>query len=307
MRDLQEKLDVEITTDMFMQSHTPFAELREYHDKTVLVVGGDYDKCQKVAQGYGFKNVVTPGDIYTAHPDIWPFAKPFSSVYSTFAKPLPRQINPDTPAESLKIDAIFVYNDPRDWGLDAHLILDLMLSSHGILGTLSPKNGDKNLPNNGYLQDSQPALYYSNPDLWWASSYHLNRLGQGGFQAAFAGLWNEVTGGAKLTSTTIGKPTQATYEYAETLLRGRRKRLWGQVGLNDPLREVFMVGDNPESDIRGANEYRSPHGSVWTSILVKTGVWREGKEPSYKPDIIRENVLEAVEWAVEDARRRGSA
>lgn len=304
VQDLSEKLEIPLDTGMFLQSHTPFSDLKQYHDKTVLVVGGDYDKCQVVAQGYGFKNVVTPGDIYAAYPDIWPFGKPFEEVYRSFAKPLPKPINPESPGETLKIDAIFVYNDPRDWGLDAHIILDLMLSRQGILGTLSGKNGDSSLPNNGYLQDGQPPLYYSNPDLWWASSYPMNRLGQGGFQYAFEGLWKAVTNGSKLEKTVIGKPTQQTFEFSENLLRQHRKKIWGQRGLNDPLRRVYMVGDNPESDIRGANNYQSPHGSSWTSILVKTGVWKEGKEPSCKPHVICEDVIRAVEWATEDAKKQ---
>src|SRR5947207_2601458 len=82
---------------------------------------------------------------------------------------------------------ILVYNDPRDWGLDATVILDLLLSEKGIMGTVSLKNNNHNLPNRGYLQDGQPKLYYSNPDLWWASSYPLPRLGQGGFREAFEG------------------------------------------------------------------------------------------------------------------------
>ncbi|KAK3674238.1 hypothetical protein LTR78_005707 [Recurvomyces mirabilis] len=302
--DISEKLNVELDVGMFVQSHTPFAEMEQYKNKTVLVVGGDYDKCQRVAiDHYGFKNVVTPGDIVTAYPDIWPFSKVFMDYYKAFAKPLPKHINPDSPSESLKFDAIFVYNDPRDWGLDAHVILDLLLSSQGRLGTLSKKNGNKSLPNNGYLQDSQPALYHSNPDLWWASSYPLPRLGQGGFRSAFEGLWNTVTGGAKLEQTIIGKPHQPTYEFAETRLRRHRKKLFGQQGLNDPLRKVYMVGDNPESDIRGANNYQSPHGSQWKSILVKTGVYQDGAEPTAKPTVTVSNVEEAVTWAVEDAKK----
>jgi hypothetical protein len=35
---------------MFVQSHTPFADLDEYKDKTVLVVGGDGDSCRAVAE-----------------------------------------------------------------------------------------------------------------------------------------------------------------------------------------------------------------------------------------------------------------
>jgi len=307
--DLSSKLNVPLDVAMFTQSHTPFAEhAAAYKDKTVLVVGGDGDKCQRVAtEHYAFPSAVTPGDILAAHPDIWPFSSNFLPYYRDFAKPLPRPIDPSNPSTTLTIDAIFVYNDPRDWGLDSTIMLDLLLSSRGRLGTLSSKNGNPSLPNNGYLQDSQPPLYYSNPDLWWASSYPLPRLGQGGFRESFAGLWRAVTNGAELPKTVIGKPHQPTYEFAEKRLRAHRKSLLGQKGLNDPLRRVYMVGDNPESDIRGANQYKSPFGSEWRSVLVETGVYRKGKEPSCRPTVTVGNVEEAVRWAVEDARKDGLA
>jgi HAD superfamily hydrolase (TIGR01456 family) len=309
--DLQDKLDVPLDTSLFVQSHTPFADYTQYHDKTVLVVGGNYDKCQRVAQGYGFKNVVTPGDIITANPELWPFTHVFRDYYSSFAKPLPQPIVTDpsatpVPGQNLKIDAIFVYSDPRDWGLDSAIILDTLLSHQGYIGTLSPKNGDESLPNNGYQQDGQPPLYYSNPDLWWASSYHLPRLGQGGFRNAFAGLWAATTHNSTLTQSVFGKPSQETYEFAETRLRAHRKSLYGNnvVGLNDPLRRVYMVGDNPASDIAGANGYKSPFGSRWTSVLVKTGVWQVGAEMESRPDVVKEDVYDAVMWAMEDAGRQ---
>jgi HAD superfamily hydrolase (TIGR01456 family) len=312
--DLSEKLGLDLDVGLFMQSHTPFADLHEYKgaDKTVLVVGGDEDKCQTVARDhYGFQNVVTPGDIVTAYPHIWPFSKVFLPYYQRFAKPLPKPIHVPGQTyleDSLKIDAIFVYNDPRDWGLDSSIILDLLLSHSGYLGTLSKKNGDSSLPQRGYQQDSQPPLYYSNPDLWWAASYHLPRLGQGAFRLAFDGLWSSITGGVELQKTIIGKPHQPTYEFAENLLRRHRKRLFGNVGLNDPLRRVYMVGDNPESDIRGANSYQSPHGSQWKSVLVRTGVYQEGTQPAEgaEPTIVVKDVHEAVQWAVEDARNGGT-
>jgi HAD superfamily hydrolase (TIGR01456 family) len=291
---------------MFVQSHTPFAEMTDLFDKTILVAGGDGDKCAAVARGYGFKNVVTPADLVVAHPEIWPFAKVFKDYYESFANPLPKPIDANNKANSLKIDAVFVYNDPRDWGLDASVILDLLLSEQGILGTLSSKNGDKSLPNNGYLQDSQPHLYYSNPDLWWAAKYHLPRLGQGGFREAFAGLWSATTGNATLEKTVMGKPHQPTYEFAERLLRKYRKNLYSSVGLNDPLRRVYMIGDNPESDIRGANNYRSPYGSEWRSCLVETGVYAGGEPPEgARPDVVSKDVGAAVKWALKDAGWQG--
>ena len=142
---------------------------------------------------YRYKNVVTPGDILAAYPDVWPFSQQLLSYYKTFTRPLPAPIDPTSPSTSLRIDAIFVYNDPRDWGLDAQIIKDVLLSERGILGTLSSKNGSTTLPNKGYQQDGQPTLYFSNPDLLWAAKYHLPRLGQGGFREALEGIWAAIT------------------------------------------------------------------------------------------------------------------
>lgn len=100
----------------------------------------------------------------------------------------------------------------------------------------------------------------------------------------------------------MGKPHQPTYEFAERLLRKFRKGMSGSVGLNDPLRRVYMVGDNPESDIRGANGYKSPYGSEWRSCLVETGVYAGGETPEgARPDVVSRDVGEAVRWALKDA------
>lgn len=173
-----------------------------------------------------------------------------------------------------------------------------MLSSQGRLGTLSAKNGDSSLPNNGYLSDGQPELYFSNPDLWWASSYPLSRLGQGAFRAALEGVWKEVTyGSAELRHTTMGKPYQMTYEFAERQLRANSAR----IGREAPSK-IYMVGDNPASDIAGANGYKSPFGSEWVSILVRTGVWR-GHKSAHEPRRVARDVFDAVQWALQDGGR----
>ena len=197
-----------------------------------------------------------------------------------------------------------VFNDPRDWALDTQLILDLLLSIDGRLGTLSPKNGDQHLPNQGYQQNGQPDLYFSNPDLVWAASYHLPRLGQGGFQAALEGVFNALTGGpangVQLLKKSFGKPTQGTFEFAENKLRQHRNFLHRGVDAGK-LENVYMVGDNPESDIRGANNYKSPTGSRWNSILVRSGVYNGGK-PAYEPKVVVQDVWDAVRYGL---RRQG--
>lgn len=275
----------------------------EYKNKTVMVVGGDEDKCRLVAERYGFTTVVTPGDILAAYPAVWPFSQQLLPYYKTFTRPLPAPIDPTSPSTSLKIDAIFVYNDPRDWGLDTQIIKDVLLSKNGIMGTLSDKNGNPSLPNNGYQQDGQPPLYFSNPDLLWAAKYHLPRLGQGGFREALEGVWAAITGGSpagvKLQKSVMGKPHRPTYEFAEKRLIAHRKNLLqdhsGKLG---DLKRVYMVGDNPESDILGGNSYESPYGTDWVSVLVQTGVYVEGTVPKHQPRKIVGDVWDAVDWAV---------
>ncbi|RVX71445.1 hypothetical protein B0A52_05017 [Exophiala mesophila] len=310
VRDLTNRLSVPLDTSMFVQSHTPFAELVHGQDslrhKCILVLGGDGGRCRDVAEMYGFTNVVIPGDIYAAHPEIWPFSRPFKDVYSTFARPLPKPINPESPEDSLKFDAVFVYNDPRDWGLDIQILIDVLLSRQGIMGTYSSKNGDASLPNFGYLQDGQPPLYFSNPDLLWAAKYHLSRFGQGGFREALEGVWRAVTahsgGNPELYKTVIGKPYKETYSFAEKLLLNHRATLVDSQAA-PRLRKVYMVGDNPESDIRGANTYESPHGIEWVSLLTRTGVFKDrpGHKPTYEPKAIVDDVRAAVQYALKDS------
>jgi len=56
-----------------------------------------------------------------------------------------------------------------------------------------------------------------------------------------------------------------------------------------------------ESDIAGGNSYKSAFGSKWSSILLRTGVY-SGGEPAHKPTVIVDDVYDAVQWAIEDAK-----
>ena len=202
---------------------------------------------------YGFTNVIIPADLITTFPSLWPFASP--SNYSSYAKSLSHRTlsarDGSHDSNAIKFDAILVFNDPRDWALDAQIILDLLMSHDGYLGSISSSNATSSLPNEGWQQDGQPSLYFSNPDLFWAAAYHLPRMGQGAFREAFRGLWNAVTGGpekgVELKMQMFGKPYQGTYEFAEKMLQAHRSKLLGMdaaVGAGSGLRKVYMVGGN---------------------------------------------------------------
>lgn len=265
---------------------------------------------------YGFQRAVTPADILAANGHVYPFAHLRDSLHkehsplpdgksaSAITDPYSRDIAPD----ALKIDQILVWNDPRDWSLDIQIIHDLLVSHRGYLGTLSTKNGDASLANGGWQQDGQPDLWISNLDLVWKTEYPVNRFGTGAFLEALKGVWAAVTeGAAPLRYQALGKPSLHTYGYAHDRLLHydadvpEAQRTTQGKPARRPLRRVYMIGDNPESDIRGANEFAPEDGTQWESILVRTGVFQptaQEPEPRYKPTVVVDDVVDAIVWAL---------
>ena len=263
---------------------------------------------------YGFTRAITPADLIHANGKIYPFDNMKDSLHSEYralpdgksASAIVDPYSKDLAEEALKIDQILVWNDPRDWSLDIQVIHDLLVSHNGYIGTISDKNGNKSLPNNGWQQDGQPELWISNLDLVWKTEYPVNRFGTGAFLEALKGVWSAVTdGAAELQYNALGKPSQFTYDYAHTRLLqsyGAMAAGGGRAKTNSrPLRRVYMIGDNPESDIRGANEFCPEDGTEWLSILVRTGVWQQTlaqKEPRHTPAVIVDDVVDAIVWAL---------
>jgi hypothetical protein len=73
-------------------------EMVEKHH-TVLVIGGEGEKCRHVAEGYGFRDVITPGDLIKDNPHTTPFRKLTNEEHANSRK---RDFS------TTKIDAIFV-------------------------------------------------------------------------------------------------------------------------------------------------------------------------------------------------------
>ncbi|PFH58502.1 hypothetical protein XA68_13587 [Ophiocordyceps unilateralis] len=285
----------DIVRGRLILSHSPFREWGDdVKQQTVLITASDPETARAVANEYGFSKAVTPADILHNDNSFYPFDQFKDSLHSRH-----RSFSP----ESRRFHSILVWNDPRDWSLDIQIIHDLLVSRQGYLGTISDKNGDASLPNNGWQQDGQPSLWISNLDLFWKTEYPVNRFGTGAFVEALKGVWSAATNGAELKFQALGKPFGTTYEYAHKRLLRYYSDVAGSDTKHRPLRRVYMIGDNPESDIRGANEFRPDDGTEWVPILVRTGVWEKTAaepEPRHRPAAIVDDVMEAVSWAMKN-------
>jgi len=283
---LSNQLQLEVSPGQFICGHTPMREMAQKY-KTVLVVGGEGEKCRTVAEGYGFQDVITPGDIIKDNSDTTPFRKLTDEEHTNSKL---RNYG------EIPIEAVFVFADSRDWAGDQQIILDLCMSKNGRLGTRSE------------TFDEGPPVYFAHNDVIWATSHTYSRIGMGALRASLEAMFKAITK-KELRTVAFGKPQLGTFDFATKLLQQWRKDTHG---INAPPETVYFVGDTPESDIRGTNEFDESGKAIndWHSILVKTGVYREGTEPAYKPKVTVDNVLEAVKYGMKrefDASLRDAA
>lgn len=153
------------------------------------------------------------------------------------------------------------------------------MSKGGYIGTLSE------------TFDEGPPIYFSHSDIVWSAAHDNVRLGMGALRKMVEMLFKDLTKGKELNTVAFGKPQIGTFEFATRLLQQWRK---DEHRINRPPETVYFVGDTPESDIRGTNQFNAKAKNEWYSILVRTGVFQEGTEPAYKPKVTVDTVLDAI-------------
>ncbi|KAI5779400.1 phosphatidyl synthase-like protein [Geopyxis carbonaria] len=264
---LSQILGSPVSTKQFIQSHTPMSALAEYYH-TVLVVGGEGFQCRAIAEAYGFADVVVPNDIVAWDESIAP--------YRTFG-PWERASARPRDFTKTNIEAILVFSDSRDYATDYQIMMDLLRAPHGRLGSVAPDPVSQRIP-----------IYFSQGDLLCPTEHPVPRMSQGTFRLGFEAMYKAITG-AELERTIYGKPERATYTYADAVLAEWMAEVHSTGGRVLP-ENVYMVGDNPQSDIVGGNMYG------WNTCLVKTGVHEGAGNDAQNPASmgVFENVLDAV-------------
>ena len=239
--------------------------LAEYYN-TVLVVGGEGYRCREIAEAYGFKDIVVPNDIVAWDESVAPYREfgPWERASSR-----PRDFT------KMNIDAILVFSDSRDYATDFQIIIDLLRSENGRLGTLAKDPVSQRIP-----------IFFSQGDLLCPTTHKFPRMSQGAFRLGLESMYKAITG-VELERTIYGKPERATYVYADEVLQDWMEEIHSDRVLPE---NIYMIGDNPQSDIIGGNLYG------WNTCLVKTGVHTGDENDKENPATMGlfENVLHAV-------------
>ncbi len=221
--------------------------LAEYYN-TVLVVGGEGYRCREVAEQYGFHDIIVPNDIVAWDTSIAPY-RVFTDEERASSRP--RDFS------KINIEAILVFSDSRDYATDMQIIVDLLRSENGRLGTVAADP----------VSAANTHLLLTRRHAMPSTEHPIPRMSQGTFRIGLEAMYKALTG-VDLDRVVYGKPEMATYKYADEVMASWMEQIHGEERIPD---NIYMVGDNPASDIIGGNMYG------WNTCLVRTGVFQGGE------------------------------
>lgn len=237
----------------------------------ILFVARDEDAMERLLiHDYGFENVVRFSKFASEHAYLLPYTH---SKHENFLAC--QETEHEEP-----IRAIFVLDYPMCWDDTLQVLVDLLLSDGRV----------------GHLVDEQVVqLYIANPDFVYAGNYKLPRFTQGAFRDCLSMLYSKMTrDGRPLQYVEFGKPFKSTYQFAKQYLRTYHGRCHTAHDGNKheeehECRTIYAIGDNPHSDICGANA----SGDEFFSILVRTGVFKGENSEEHPAKFVCDSIAEA--------------
>ncbi|KAN0014732.1 hypothetical protein ACTFIU_001050 [Dictyostelium citrinum] len=274
-KKISKVLQYDIEGDKVMVAHTPVKPLAEkYKDSDVLLISKTHETSKKLADWYGFKNYKSFQQYIEERPFLCP------SKYSTFwtqgvsSEYVIKQTN-----EQLPIKSIILLEEPNDWGECIQVVSDILQSKDGLLR--------KDYINRSEVQSID--LHICNPDFTYGGEFLLPRYTMGALLECIKLLFKTQTG-RDLIYTLYGKPYPLTYEYGKQLISDQISKLGYQNGCI--LKHIYAIGDNPYSDIKGANNLEH---EGWISILVRTGCFKgDGNHHEIPAKYVVDNVYDAI-------------
>lgn len=262
---LSNRLGISVNPSQVILSHSPLRVLKILHDKHVLVSG--QGPVSEIAEMCGFSRVCHVDDIDCHFPELDVNDKKKRERLPCIPK------KPFAP-----IEGILMMGEPVNWEKTLQIIIDVILAEEGV-------------PNNMYTKPQQQMPVVAvNTDYLWMSEAVNPRLGHGGFLLCLEALYEKLTGKRLEYNTILGKPCLFTYRYTQGVLLNLARQKFGD---GAKVHTIYAIGDNPNTDIYGANVYNNylkairgskiksdllhPESTVhperMKSILVRTGVY----------------------------------
>ncbi|GAU27181.1 hypothetical protein TSUD_107710 [Trifolium subterraneum] len=237
--------------------YSSYATQNKFEDK--LVVAAGKGEPASVMSEYGFKNVISIDEYASCFENIDPLApyKKWTTKLDAAKNPKFDQSGPRIDVFSERVQAAFIVSDPVDWSRDIQVLCDILKT-----GGLPGRN-----------VGTQPHLYFANDDLEYQTKFPSERLGMGAFRIALESIFNR-THSHSLEYTCFGKPHPSVFNNAEIVLQQlvpQHSEDFNDICHKNAQRfqTLYMIGDNPAVDIRGARQVVDTVEEAIDYILAK--------------------------------------
>ncbi|KAK6163250.1 hypothetical protein DH2020_000114 [Rehmannia glutinosa] len=281
--ELSKLLSVHIVPSQVIQGHSPFKQLLKRFENELIIAVGKGEPALVMSE-YGFKNVLTIDEYasYFEHIDPLGRFKNWVNQQAGYDKSFSGELDRRNDPCSQRVQAVFIVSDSVDWSRDIQWTSDRYYSSvnryniklwklncaltFSVFIHEAPKSevdrskfqvlcdilSTGGLP--GKEISSQPPLYFANDDLLYQGLFPTERLGMGAFRIALESIYNRIYPNV-LEYTSYGKPNPCVFRNAENvLMQVVPSTISPQINGQSPFKTLYMIGDNPSVDIRGAQQ-----------------------------------------------------
>jgi HAD superfamily hydrolase (TIGR01456 family) len=247
-------------------------------NRAVVTVGGP--ACVDVARGYGFSNVLDIARAGQAAPAATPFAAYDGAPPLTAAE---REL------AALPVGAVLVMSDSgAALQRDLQLLVDYVEEDESV-------------------RPEPVTIIFANPDVTFPSEHPRPRLAGGVLRVALDAVLAAHAHARRTDyrAVQLGKPMAPNYALAEAALLAqvphapRAAAAAAAAVAADVFDAIYMCGDNPASDVRGART----RGRPWRSVLVRSGNFSGADNCAEDPaDHVVDDVHEAVARSLDAPR-----
>ncbi|KAL6070064.1 HAD-superfamily hydrolase [Balamuthia mandrillaris] len=293
---LSKLLGTEIDWRRVIQAHTPMLDLlEEYRQKRLLVVAKSPESARHILDNYGYEQYVAVQEVAHRFPLLYP-SKCYPAQHkensnddeqevTKVASALNADVGSLSSSRFLPFDAIFVLEVPTDWGESLQVLCDAV-RGNGDIFAIKQREQQQSTTSELNGEEKQIPLFFANPDVDYAAEFAVPRFTCGAFRLCLERLYLEVTG-KQLKYTLLGKPHPFSYSFARRYL----DRMAQEMGFSS-LTTIYAIGDNPLSDIKGANQ------AGWFSILTRTGCFQssEDNDRNHPAQFVCPSVVEAIDF-----------
>ncbi|KAJ0050403.1 hypothetical protein NL108_018594, partial [Boleophthalmus pectinirostris] len=211
-----------VRPEQVVLSYSPLTMMKSLHHKVVLVSG--QGPIRDIAHRLGFDKIVTIDDVRKHCPLLDAVAHDPRPAQGFFC------------SRSL-VKGVLLFGEPTHWESHLQIMIDVILTNGSPGSAHLPPGSAPQLP-----------IIVCNPDLLWKSPAPSPRFGHGVFVLCLESVFKRLTGAELQIEALLGKPSLLTYRYAEHLLTS-------QMTSSARLRTIYAIGDNPLTDVYGANLY----------------------------------------------------